>query len=138
MTRARGRAPRSRPAPTGAAPGPLRTCLGCRQVRPQAELVRLVRGSDGLVEPDPWRRRGGRGAYLCRSARCLDEAMRRRRWPQAFRAPATLTPAAADGVRALLVEGRLGPGPTSPGWDDGIQVAARGSGQLEAPVEGGW
>ncbi|HEY7514577.1 MAG TPA: YlxR family protein, partial [Vicinamibacteria bacterium] len=49
----------------------LRSCLGCRRVRPQAELLRIVRMPDGRVEPDPHRRAGGRGAYLCRRVACL-------------------------------------------------------------------
>jgi predicted RNA-binding protein YlxR (DUF448 family) len=99
--------------------------------------VRLVRGPGGLVEPDPLRRRGGRGAYLCRSESCLKEAVRRGRWTQAFRAPATLTPEVSEGVRALL-EGRIGRELASQGCDDGIHAVARGGGRSGASVEGGW
>ncbi|HEU4487761.1 MAG TPA: DUF448 domain-containing protein [Actinomycetota bacterium] len=48
--------------------------MSCRAVRPQAELLRLHRAEDGTVAPDDPGRRGratGRGAYLCRTARCL-------------------------------------------------------------------
>ena len=73
---------------------PLRTCVGCRRVRPQAELLRLGRGPDGQVVPDPDRRVVGRGAYLCRRDSCLLESVRRGRWPHAFRGPAVATPEA--------------------------------------------
>ncbi len=99
--------------------------------------MRLVRAPDGLVEPDPRRRRGGRGAYLCRSESCLTEAVRRGRWAQVFRAPATLTPETAEGVRGLI-EARLGPEPAGQRCDDGGHAAARDSGRSGVPVEGGW
>ncbi|MFC4564729.1 YlxR family protein [Nocardiopsis mangrovi] len=62
----------------------MRTCVGCRSRAAQSELVRLVAGS-GMVEPDPARRRPGRGAYLHADPRCWESAERRRVWPRAFR-----------------------------------------------------
>ena len=44
---------------------PVRTCVACRARRAQAELLRLARGTDGLLELDPERRIPGRGWYLC-------------------------------------------------------------------------
>jgi predicted RNA-binding protein YlxR (DUF448 family) len=82
----------------------MRTCLGCRRSRPQAELLRIVRTPDGGIEADLRRRAEGRGAYLCRREACLSECMRRGRWSQAFRAPATPTPAGVAGLRALVSE----------------------------------
>ena len=70
---------------------PQRTCIGCRSVRPRAELLRLVlpAGADAgsLVILDPGGRINGRGAYLCRaSAReCLEQARRRRALVRALR-----------------------------------------------------
>jgi uncharacterized protein len=55
--------------------GPRRTCIACRQVKPKSELVRLARGSDGLVMVD-WRNVvTGRGAYACPTTACLDVAL---------------------------------------------------------------
>ncbi|MDQ5815751.1 MAG: YlxR family protein, partial [Actinomycetota bacterium] len=31
---------------------PIRTCAGCRRRRPQPELIRVVRGPDGVVSLD--------------------------------------------------------------------------------------
>ena len=83
---------------------PVRTCLGCRRPRPQAELMRIVRTADGGVEADLHRRAGGRGAYLCRREACLSECVRRGRWPQAFRVPAVATPEAVARLRGFLRE----------------------------------
>jgi hypothetical protein len=88
---------------------PVRTCLGCRRARPQAELLRIVRTPDGGVEPDPARRSPGRGAYLCRREECLTECVRRGRWPQAFRAPAVATPEVVARLRGLLSQGQVAP-----------------------------
>jgi uncharacterized protein len=55
---------------------PERTCVGCRAASPRSSLVRIVRGAAGTIEPDPDAIAGGRGAYLHRSASCLDRALR--------------------------------------------------------------
>ena len=88
---------------------PVRTCLGCRRARPQAELLRIVRTADGRVEPDPQRRARGRGAYLCRREACLTECVRRGRWPQAFRVPAVATQEVLARLRGLLGQGQDAP-----------------------------
>jgi len=56
---------------------PERTCVGCRQVKPKRELVRVVATETG-AEADLSGRRPGRGAYLCRQDGCWREAARRR------------------------------------------------------------
>ncbi|TMF58082.1 MAG: YlxR family protein [Chloroflexi bacterium] len=56
---------------------PERTCVGCRQVKPKRELVRVVATETG-AEADLSGRRPGRGAYLCRQDVCWREAARRR------------------------------------------------------------
>lgn len=65
----------------------------------------MVRSAEGAVEPDTGRRRGGRGAYLCRREGCLREALRRGRWAQAFRAPTVVTPDGVAGLQALMTPG---------------------------------
>ncbi|HXG14864.1 MAG TPA: YlxR family protein [Calidithermus sp.] len=76
---------------------PRRTCLGCRQVRPKAELVRLVRRPDGTVRVDP--RGPGRGAYVCPEEACIRQALKRGRLAQAFREPCEAGPGLAEEVR---------------------------------------
>lgn len=55
---------------------PLRQCLGCREMKPKAELVRVVRSPEGTVCLDLRGKAPGRGAYVCRSADCLKKALR--------------------------------------------------------------
>jgi predicted RNA-binding protein YlxR (DUF448 family) len=54
-------------------------------VRPQAELIRLVRGSDGLVSVDHDGIAAGRGAYACAAAECLQKALQPGRLGHAFK-----------------------------------------------------
>lgn len=53
---------------------PERTCAGCREVLPQAQLVRLVLGPDGHVVPDLAGRAFGRGAWIHPAQRCIERA----------------------------------------------------------------
>ena len=57
---------------------PVRQCLGCREMKPKAELVRVVRSPEGAVSVDLRGKAPGRGAYVCRSADCLKKALRSR------------------------------------------------------------
>ncbi len=55
---------------------PLRQCLGCREMKPKTELVRVVRSPEGNVSVDLRGKAPGRGAYVCPSADCLKKALR--------------------------------------------------------------
>jgi predicted RNA-binding protein YlxR (DUF448 family) len=61
---------------------PIRTCIGCRQRRPQAELLRCVLDAHGVVRVD--RHAPGRGAWLC-GAGCIEPARRRKAFDRAWR-----------------------------------------------------
>ena len=64
--------------------GPRRTCVGCRAVRAQGELVRIVKVAEGSLEVS--RTLPGRGAWLCAgSLPCFDLAVRRNALPRALR-----------------------------------------------------
>lgn len=63
---------------------PVRTCLGCRQVAAQSELLRIV-CVDGVLTADSANRLGGRGAYVHPRTDCLDKAESRRAFQRALR-----------------------------------------------------
>lgn len=57
---------------------PMRMCVGCREMKPKRELIRVVRSPEGEVSIDPVGKKPGRGAYVCRSQACLARAIRQR------------------------------------------------------------
>ena len=63
---------------------PMRQCLGCREMKPKKELLRVVRAPDGGVSFDFRGKAPGRGAYVCRSEECLKRAIRSRAIERAF------------------------------------------------------
>ena len=58
---------------------PQRMCVACRTMRPKRELIRLVASQDGEISLDPTGKKPGRGAYVCRSRHCLEQAIRGRK-----------------------------------------------------------
>ncbi len=64
---------------------PLRTCVGCRSIRPKSELLRLVRTPEGNFEIDPKQRKPGRGAYICLKLECAARMKKRKALDRSFR-----------------------------------------------------
>jgi predicted RNA-binding protein YlxR (DUF448 family) len=84
---------------------PQRTCLGCRQVKDQSELIRFVRSPEGEILVDLKGRLPGRGAYLCNSRDCMMAAVNRQQFNRAFRCecqPADLSTLTERVARELL------------------------------------
>ena len=57
---------------------PMRQCLGCREMRPKAELRRIVKSPEGEIGIDLKGKAPGRGAYICLSEQCLKKARKSR------------------------------------------------------------
>ncbi len=55
---------------------PMRQCLGCREMKPKRELVRVVRSPQGEISVDLRGKASGRGAYVCRDTACLKQALK--------------------------------------------------------------
>ena len=53
---------------------PLRMCIGCREMKPKAQLDRIVRKPDGEIVIDKTNKVSGRGAYICKCTDCLEIA----------------------------------------------------------------
>lgn len=58
---------------------PQRKCIGCAERRDKGDLVRVVRTPDGEIRLDSTGRAAGRGAYLCKSKKCLTRARKSHR-----------------------------------------------------------
>ena len=55
---------------------PMRQCLGCREMKPKKELIRVVRSPEGEISLDFKGKASGRGAYVCSDPRCLKKAIK--------------------------------------------------------------
>ena len=66
---------------------PLRQCLGCREMKPKRELIRVVKSPEGDVSLDFKGKKHGRGAYLCPDRECLRRARKARALERAFSVP---------------------------------------------------
>jgi predicted RNA-binding protein YlxR (DUF448 family) len=53
----------------------MRTCVGCREIAPKREMIRIVNSPDG-VRIDLTGKLPGRGAYLHRRLSCWQKALR--------------------------------------------------------------
>ncbi len=56
--------------------GPIRTCIGCRCKLPQKALIRFVCYKEKILQMEELTKLPGRGAYVCRSESCIDEAFK--------------------------------------------------------------
>ena len=50
---------------------PLRMCLGCREMKPKNDLIRVVKSPDDEISFDPVGKKPGRGAYVCKDINCF-------------------------------------------------------------------
>lgn len=72
---------------------PMRKCLGCDEMFPQRELVRVVKtkikGESEEVTAyeislDLVGKKAGRGAYICKRTQCFDSAKKKKRFSRAL------------------------------------------------------
>jgi predicted RNA-binding protein YlxR (DUF448 family) len=64
----------------------MRRCVACGARRPQTELVRLERRTNGALAVTGEARRSGRGAYCCPTDECLRRMTARRLWSRSLKA----------------------------------------------------
>ena len=57
---------------------PTRKCVGCGNMIPKKDLIRVVKNAEGEVFIDKKGKADGRGAYVCKNPECLDKADKRR------------------------------------------------------------
>ena len=75
---------------------PLRQCVGCREMKPKKELIRVVSLDFKGKKP-------GRGAYVCPDAECLRRARKSRALERAF--SAAMPDGVYDALEAQMREG---------------------------------
>ncbi|MDL2217569.1 YlxR family protein [Christensenellaceae bacterium OttesenSCG-928-M15] len=65
---------------------PMRMCVGCREMHPKKELLRVVRNKEGALDIDLNGKAPGRGAYVCPKRTCLERAVKSKAMDKALEA----------------------------------------------------
>ncbi len=63
---------------------PQRMCVGCREMKPKKELLRVVRTPEEEILIDFTGKKSGRGAYVCSDDACLNRAVKQRQLERAL------------------------------------------------------
>lgn len=64
---------------------PLRKCIGCGEIIPKKEMVRIVKTTDNIVKLDPTGKENGRGAYMHMNKECFDKAVKSKALERSFK-----------------------------------------------------
>ena len=59
-------------------------CIGCQEMKPKRELLRIVKTTDDVLEYDPTSKKNGRGAYICSNSECLNKALKNHKFEKTF------------------------------------------------------
>lgn len=62
-------------------------CLGCQEMKPKKELIRVVKNKENEISIDFTGKKPGRGAYICKNVSCFEKARKARRLEKAFESP---------------------------------------------------
>jgi predicted RNA-binding protein YlxR (DUF448 family) len=65
---------------------PERMCIGCREMHPKPELIKIV-SKNGIAEVDAAGKKDGRGAYLCKNFQCIETARKKKALSRHFKMP---------------------------------------------------
>ncbi|MDQ2086898.1 YlxR family protein [Herbivorax sp. ANBcel31] len=63
---------------------PMRMCLGCQEMKPKRDLIRIVKNKENEISIDFVGKKPGRGAYVCKKIECFDKARKASRFEKAF------------------------------------------------------
>lgn len=63
---------------------PMRMCLGCGEMKPKRELIRVVKSKEGDISLDLTGKKSGRGAYICKRVECFEKARKARKFERSF------------------------------------------------------
>lgn len=64
---------------------PLRKCIGCGEMIPKKEMLRIVRNKDNEVKIDLTGRENGRGAYIHLKVDCFEKAVKSKGLERSFK-----------------------------------------------------
>lgn len=81
---------------------PNRTCIGCNEIKPKKELIRVVKNKENQIFIDKTGKANGRGAYLCNNLECLEKAIKTKKLERTFEA--TIEPEIYEGLRGEMID----------------------------------
>lgn len=81
----------------------MRMCVGCREMKPKKDLIRVVKSPDGNIDIDLKGKASGRGAYLCPEQACVDKAEKSKLLEKSFEQ--RIDKEVYDKLRTQLIEG---------------------------------
>ena len=64
---------------------PMRKCVGCGEMKPKKDLMRILKTETGEFLVDADGKKNGRGAYICRSVECLSKAVKSKGLERSFK-----------------------------------------------------
>ena len=64
---------------------PLRQCVGCGEMRGKKDMMRILKTSEDEICLDTTGKKNGRGAYVCRSRECLQQARKNKGLERSFK-----------------------------------------------------
>mgnify|MGYP002623748040 CR=1 FL=1 len=64
---------------------PLRKCVGCGEIIPKKQMIRIVKNKEGEIKTDFTGKENGRGAYLHLSEECFDKAIKSKGLERSFK-----------------------------------------------------
>ena len=79
----------------------MRKCVGCNEMKPKKELVRVLRQVDGEVILDTTGKANGRGAYVCKNEACLARAVKTKALERSLKSP--ISPEVFERLREELM-----------------------------------
>lgn len=66
---------------------PSRICVGCREAKEKRGMVRIVKTAQDEICLDETGKMNGRGAYICKSAECLQRALQTKGLERSLKSP---------------------------------------------------
>ena len=64
---------------------PQRKCIVCGENKDKNDLIRIVKNKEEGIILDPTGKKNGRGAYICKDEKCINEAKKIRKLEKVFK-----------------------------------------------------
>ena len=64
---------------------PMRQCVGCGEMKNKKDMMRVLKTPENEIVLDVTGKRNGRGAYLCKTAECLERAHKNKGLERSFK-----------------------------------------------------